>query len=280
MITLSLLLLFSPLLSSASSINSHSSTSRVLFDQTPILTFSSTSSRPYICQPITQCIPCLPSEIEGNESSNSQVCSIWGNKRKLSCQLYDPSSSSSNSRLNPLPISDPDAQSNNNSSTITSSTSNTEPSKYYEYEPDRQDENDGAGNIKEIGYESSDELDNVVIAESGSSEDELRQIIEAEKKKQKKRGKDYAKGEFLIRYFSHVEKRALNGGGGEDNRLLETFEACPKVVKREQSDYFEFVLCNLFFALSGLAVLMYRQRTLAGRQFGKLVARIMQTEIR
>ncbi|GAA5948751.1 hypothetical protein JCM3765_004994 [Sporobolomyces pararoseus] len=301
MTTLLLLLLpFLSLSTASSSINSHSSSSSysstaVLFDQTPILTLTSTSKQPYICQPVSQCIPCSQFEIE------SSVCSIWGNKRKLLCQLYispnsNSNSNSSSSRLNPLPILDPDAQQQQSPNSL-SSTSTTkvemeqQPSQYYEYEPNEGQQDDQAGSIKKIGYESSDGLDNVLLNEvkKGSNEEEeeeeLRQVIEERRsfsfKGRKKRSKVEEELELVIRYFPQNQQQdLLEKRAGDTRRIIETFEACPKVVKREQSDYFEFVLCNLFFALSGLAVLMYRQRTLAGRQFGKLVARIMQTEIR
>lgn len=89
---------------------------------------------------------------------------------------------------------------------------------------------------------------------------------------------------------------------------ISTWEACPKVLHSEHHDYFEFIvrfpppplslslsfpeelnpspppllehnqLCNAGFAALAIAVLVFRQRTLALQQFGRLAARIMQTQ--
>lgn len=74
-----------------------------------------------------------------------------------------------------------------------------------------------------------------------------------------------------------------------------TYEACAKVVSRERADFLEFIvspppslilslpltnpqwdqqLCNSLFAIVALVVLVLRHRELAGRQYGKLAARI------
>ncbi|GAA5824480.1 hypothetical protein JCM11251_000440 [Rhodosporidiobolus azoricus] len=74
----------------------------------------------------------------------------------------------------------------------------------------------------------------------------------------------------------------VGGMGRRQNGVqlkVQAWEACPKVLKQEKEDFFEYVLCNVFFALLSLSVLVYRQRTLALRQFGRLAARIMQTEV-
>lgn len=59
---------------------------------------------------------------------------------------------------------------------------------------------------------------------------------------------------------------------------ISTWEACPKVLHSEHHDYFEFILCNAGFAAVAIAVLVFRQRTLALQQFARLAARIMQTQ--
>ncbi|GAA5836461.1 hypothetical protein JCM3766R1_001602 [Sporobolomyces carnicolor] len=235
------------------------------FDRNPLLTLTS-SSTPYVCVPTSACLPCPASEME------SPVCSVWGNKRSLTCQPYQS--------LHPSPIDDPDAQSYRTTDSSPSTTTGAvAPSEFYEYEPQGSSSSDvdagedESGTIRKAGYDSSDELDNVKGEAAAAEMAELRDVMEAERRKRRRRS-DFAREDVRIVY---LDRRALDQGG---QGSVDTFEACPKVVKREQSDYFEFVLCNLFFALAGLAVLLYRQRTLAGRQFGKLVARIMQTEIR
>ncbi|GAA5853002.1 hypothetical protein JCM8547_004765 [Rhodosporidiobolus lusitaniae] len=86
-------------------------------------------------------------------------------------------------------------------------------------------------------------------------------------------------------YERVLKERRRTGGGGVEKRQggvqlkVQAWEACPKVLKKEKEDFFEYILCNLFFALLSLSVLAYRQRTLALRQFGRLAARIMQTEV-
>ncbi|GAA5867293.1 hypothetical protein JCM3774_003535 [Rhodotorula dairenensis] len=65
---------------------------------------------------------------------------------------------------------------------------------------------------------------------------------------------------------------------GRQGGPISTWEACPKVLHSEHHDYFEFILCNAGFAALAIAVLVFRQRTLALQQFGRLAARIMQTQ--
>ncbi|GAA5871806.1 hypothetical protein JCM16303_000872 [Sporobolomyces ruberrimus] len=254
--------------SSHSSSSTSSSSSFLEREETPILTLSTSS--PYLCIPTTPCLPCSPEEM------NTPLCSIWGNKRHLSCTPYDPSSKSP---LFPHPIKDPDEQQSRTDPTTllgTTTIGGNSPSQFYEYEPgkDSKGYSEGEEGLEgEGGVGTSREDREEVLAE-------LRDVLNAERRRNlSKRGnlnrrnsiESSEEGENVV----FLEKRQEDGRG----RIM-TWEACPKVVKREQSDYFEFVLCNLFFALAGLAVLLYRQRTLAGRQFGKLVARIMQTEIR
>ncbi|TRM57462.1 hypothetical protein BD626DRAFT_439474 [Schizophyllum amplum] len=50
--------------------------------------------------------------------------------------------------------------------------------------------------------------------------------------------------------------------------------ACGKIVSKERADFFEFVVCNLFFALVALAVLVVRSRMVQAAQARQLAARI------
>lgn len=164
----------------------------------------------------------------------SPVCSVWGNKRSLTCQPYQS--------LHPSPIDDPDAQSYRTTDSSPSTTTGAvAPSEFYEYEPQGSSSSDvdagedESGTIRKAGYDSSDELDNVKGEAAAAEMAELRDVMEAERRKRRRRS-DFAREDVRIVY---LDRRALDQGG---QGSVDTFEACPKVVKREQSDYFEFVV--------------------------------------
>ncbi|GAA97386.1 uncharacterized protein L969DRAFT_48607 [Mixia osmundae IAM 14324] len=48
---------------------------------------------------------------------------------------------------------------------------------------------------------------------------------------------------------------------------VELDRPCARVVAKERADFGEFVLCNVAFALLGLGVLSFRQRSLAAQQY-------------
>ncbi|KAL1744159.1 hypothetical protein HDZ31DRAFT_64362 [Schizophyllum fasciatum] len=50
--------------------------------------------------------------------------------------------------------------------------------------------------------------------------------------------------------------------------------ACGKIVAKERADFFEFVACNVVFALVALAVLVARSRVIQAAQARQLAARI------
>ncbi|KAI5832869.1 hypothetical protein K523DRAFT_266677 [Schizophyllum commune Tattone D] len=50
--------------------------------------------------------------------------------------------------------------------------------------------------------------------------------------------------------------------------------ACGKIVSKERADFFEFVACNVVFALVALAVLVARSRIIQAAQARQLAARI------
>lgn len=52
------------------------------------------------------------------------------------------------------------------------------------------------------------------------------------------------------------------------------WEACGKVIAVERADYWEFVLCNAFFASFSLFVVLARGKQLAALQYRRLAARI------
>ncbi|GAA5832078.1 hypothetical protein JCM5353_000742 [Sporobolomyces roseus] len=199
-----------------------------------------------LCVSTTSCLACPPSEMQ------SQVCKLWGNRRQLSCSTLGTTRGTKlNKEKEEIP-QDPDRQVPSHHSTTTPLSEST----FYSYEPSET----------ALGEEEEGELREEMVGLSKEDkavrEEELREAVNAERQRR-------------IRRRSPTDSEEE-----EEEEEVSIWEACPRIVKKEQSDYFEFLLCNLFFGLSGLGVLLYRQRLLAGRQFGKLAARIMQTEIR
>jgi len=52
------------------------------------------------------------------------------------------------------------------------------------------------------------------------------------------------------------------------------WQSCGRIVSKERSDYFEFILCNALFAAGGLALLFARSRRMELMQARQLAARI------
>ncbi|KAF8317222.1 hypothetical protein DL93DRAFT_2077462 [Clavulina sp. PMI_390] len=52
------------------------------------------------------------------------------------------------------------------------------------------------------------------------------------------------------------------------------WQACGKIVKVERWDYFEFLACNLVFAVAGVVVVFWRTRRLEELHYQNLAARI------
>ncbi|GAA5945465.1 hypothetical protein JCM1841_002844 [Sporobolomyces salmonicolor] len=214
----------------------------------------------FVCRAAGLCEPCPPSEL------SSPVCRLWGNRRPLQCiPRRPPSTSSSSTTLAANADADADApklfpaaatsspSSSSSSSSVTAATAATE---------------GGDGDALAAG-EAGDAYDLPHAAhEAGISleEAELQDALAHDRRRRRPRPRPRPR-----RRRSPSRARQVP---------LEAYEACPRVVPRERADFFEFVLCNLFFACAALSVLVYRQRTLAGRQFGKLAARIMRTEVR
>ncbi|GAA6014525.1 hypothetical protein JCM11491_004525 [Sporobolomyces phaffii] len=218
----------------ASSSHASSSSAPALLDP-PLLTLSGTHTR-YLCTPLTQCLPCLPAELD------TPACSVWGNRRRLSCQVYKS--------LNPSPIDDPDAQHDAASNrTTTSPATENAPSQFYEYEPGstRTDAGSNTPDDDELfggeadaqgrtGTGANDAGASRAQKESDEVLAELRDVLNAERRKRATGPSRDEDDEDRVLYVT-LERRA----GDDDERRIETYEACPKVVKREQSDYFEFV---------------------------------------
>jgi len=55
---------------------------------------------------------------------------------------------------------------------------------------------------------------------------------------------------------------------------FQSWSPCARILAKEKSDFGEFIVCNVLFAFVSLAVLFFRHRKLAARQYIKLAARI------
>jgi len=63
-------------------------------------------------------------------------------------------------------------------------------------------------------------------------------------------------------------------GEAEDVDWFVLYEPCTRVIAKERGDYWEFVWCNIFFAVVSVSLLYARKHELARRQFATLAARI------
>lgn len=61
---------------------------------------------------------------------------------------------------------------------------------------------------------------------------------------------------------------------GEGTAEFQTWEACERVVSKEQQDFYEFVLCNVAIAAISLLVYGFRTKQLVVKQYKNLAARI------
>ncbi|GAA5912689.1 hypothetical protein JCM8208_007731 [Rhodotorula glutinis] len=208
----------------------------------------------YLCRIDQDCQPCPPSELD------SPVCKLWGNRRPLSCipRLAAPASHNlahsdppSSSSLDPAHPTPPPADSPSNS-----------------LSPAEQELRDviDAGRVRL----RRDAAPGIVVVSRDSPEWAL--AARLARRAASSRGGGVGQGD-------EGEVELLEGTTRGVQDVLHTWEACPKVLRQEYNDYFEFIMCNVAFAVVGGLLLMYRQRTLALRQFGRLAARIMQTEI-
>ncbi|BGP17086.1 hypothetical protein JCM10213v2_005095 [Rhodosporidiobolus nylandii] len=110
-------------------------------------------------------------------------------------------------------------------------------------------------------------------AEEEEDDDELRAALSGDRRRRRS-----GTGEIRVLVDEEQYERLVKRQGGVQLKT-QAWEACPRVLKQEREDFFEYILCNLLFALLSLSVLVWRQRQLALHQFGRLAARIMQTEV-
>ncbi|BGP41050.1 hypothetical protein JCM10449v2_005019 [Rhodotorula kratochvilovae] len=198
----------------------------------------------YLCRIGDDCAPCPPDELA------TPVCKLYGNRRPLACvprlgAAHPPASASSAERG-------------------AGSRAPSGGGSWYAAPPP---EDVGLEDARGEGQAGAREDDAAAARVPLSpAEQELRDALNADRVRLVRREE----------WDAELARRQVHGGGGV---VVHTWEACPKVLRQEYHDYFEFIMCNLAFAAVGLALLVYRQRTLALRQFGRLAARIMQTEM-
>ncbi|GJN91342.1 hypothetical protein Rhopal_004363-T1 [Rhodotorula paludigena] len=221
----------------------------------------------YLCRVEGDCQPCSPGD------ADSPVCKVYGNRRPLLCI---PKVASNH------PPSD--------SSRADTASSPPAPPHLYPVDADfgaaRADEDNLLADDFVPGERPVDDdeaLDGVDAAPDeplSPAEAELREALEHDRRRQK-RGLDAAAWDaaLLRRRWDEAVAAAVERRQGGIVQRIQTYEACPKVLRQEYHDYFEFIMCNLAFAAVAGSILVYRQRTLALRQFGRLAARIMQTEM-
>ncbi|GAA5865260.1 hypothetical protein JCM1840_003967 [Sporobolomyces johnsonii] len=223
----------------------------------------------FVCRTVGQCEPCPASEL------SSPVCKLWGNRRPLEC-IPRRTPSGTTTAADPL---DPDAQlfPDPTSSSSSSSPAATAPT-YHRIDPAPAPPPLAKGTESELlaageagdSYDLSPDEASDPGTKLSLEEAELQDALDHDRDRRRRRTRSSLEG-------TNANARRQSSGV---QRMVEAYEACPRVVRQEKADFFEFVLCNLFFACAALSVLVYRQRTLAGRQFGRLAARIMQTEVR
>ncbi|CAK9780972.1 hypothetical protein CC85DRAFT_307645 [Cutaneotrichosporon oleaginosum] len=74
---------------------------------------------------------------------------------------------------------------------------------------------------------------------------------------------------FGNRRLLHCKK-----AGGEDKGVTPAWEACGKVIKKEQRDFYEFVTANVLLLMVCLTIFAVRTSALATQQYRQLAARI------
>ncbi|GAA6052106.1 hypothetical protein JCM3770_006634 [Rhodotorula araucariae] len=201
----------------------------------------------YLCRVEGDCSPCPFDEL------GTPVCKLYGNRRSLACV---PRLGATHSAAPPPSIG---------------AGSRAAVGESGSQQPGDADDDDRLG-----GSLQGDAREGAALS---PAEQELRDALNADRLRVRLVRRDEWDAELAL-----AQRRTPPGGrggkrGGAGPSVVYTWEACPKVLRQEYHDYFEFILCNLAFAAVGCALLVYRQRTLAMRQFGRLAARIMQTEM-
>ena len=146
---------------------------------------------------------------------DSELCKLWGNRRRLICTKSGSTRKGSRLMEEEKSIKDPDQQTSHTSTT--DEKEKKKESSFYSFEPSET-------SVREEGIEQEGEEGEGKISKEEKElvEEELRDAVNAER--------------LLLR------RRALIVEEGEGEVLV--WEACPRIVKKEQSDYFEFLVCR------------------------------------
>ncbi|GAA5992354.1 hypothetical protein JCM10908_000440 [Rhodotorula pacifica] len=207
----------------------------------------------YWCRVEGECLPCPPG------ARDSDLCRVYGNRRPLIC--VSKHTANNNNHENLAHISPPSSATFDLAGDNTSQHSNPNPnsqkpkgSKPLVPPAGSQAEADDFAREDEEMFGSGTVAGGIGTGAAEGGDQELEEELQAERLR--------------------VRRGVIGGRQGP----ISTWEACPKVLHSEHHDYFEFILCNAGFAAAAIAILVFRQRTLALQQFGRLAARIMQTQ--
>ncbi|ORY87527.1 hypothetical protein BCR35DRAFT_302328 [Leucosporidium creatinivorum] len=217
----------------------HSSSRPISSSSTATLPPGTSLAGDFACRSTGECSPCPANEL------GSPVCKVYGNRRALTCVLLNPSSNSPSSFHTSSDRTPPPPSPNQ--------PTNSEEEEEEEWKPVLPDE---------ATVEEALELD---PDPEGLDDEDLQDALRGEADEEGERERE-----------REARRRRRRAEGMERRQVQEvyTWEACTRVVSRERGDFFEFVLCNIFFATVSVAVLIYRHRALASRQYGTLAARI------
>ncbi|KAH7092885.1 hypothetical protein BKA62DRAFT_64255 [Auriculariales sp. MPI-PUGE-AT-0066] len=72
----------------------------------------------------------------------------------------------------------------------------------------------------------------------------------------------------------HIQAPGAAGGHKDNDGHTPAWESCGRTHAKEREEYWQFVLCNLFFTLLGLVLLFSRSQVVASMQARRLAARI------
>ena len=145
---------------------------------------------------------------------DSELCKLWGNRRRLICTKSGSTRKGSRLMEEEKSIKDPDQQTSHTSTT--DEKEKKKESSFYSFEPSET-------SVREEGIEQEGEEGEGKISKEEKElvEEELRDAVNAERSLRRALGEeDEGKEEVLV------------------------WEACPRIVKKEQSDYFEFLVCR------------------------------------
>ncbi|GAA6021771.1 hypothetical protein JCM10207_002052 [Rhodosporidiobolus poonsookiae] len=256
----------------------------------------------YVCRTEGECAPCPATEL------HTPVCKLYGNRRALSCIPRRNGKTASSSFAS--------GSSSSSSNADAGSKADAAKAKFYPADGAPHGHNQGEAKVpadtglldhgsgnggtgRDAQNEDGDAAGQLADGSSGEEElqlamdeveDELRGAIDRRRRApalERRAGlpagaravvdeAEYARLEK--RWAEEVEAGLARRQSGVQLKV-QAWEACPRVLKAEKEDFFEYILCNAFFAVVALAFLVYRQRALALRQYGRLAARIMQTEV-